>query len=128
LLAFEFVYLMLVRLLSWLTLLARSDTAKDAEILTLRPVGSPFTGHTRAVFALATAQLDGRAMVVSGGVDAPVRVWDLATGQPVGSRFTGHSDAVYAVATAELDGRAVVISGSRDHTVRVWNLTAHAHS
>jgi hypothetical protein len=27
---------MLVRVLGWLTLLARSDTAKDAEILTLR--------------------------------------------------------------------------------------------
>jgi putative transposase len=27
---------MLVRVLSWLALLARSDTAKDAEILTLR--------------------------------------------------------------------------------------------
>ena len=27
---------MLVRMLSWLALLARSDTAKDAEILTLR--------------------------------------------------------------------------------------------
>jgi len=30
------VYLMLVRVLSWVALLARSDTAKDAEILTLR--------------------------------------------------------------------------------------------
>jgi hypothetical protein len=28
--------MMLVRMLSWLALLARSDTAKDAEILTLR--------------------------------------------------------------------------------------------
>ena len=30
------VYLMLVRVLSWLALLARSDVAKDAEILILR--------------------------------------------------------------------------------------------
>ena len=35
--ALGLVYLMLVRVLSWLALLARSDTAKDAEILTLRP-------------------------------------------------------------------------------------------
>ncbi len=34
--AFGLVYLMLTRVLSWLTLLARSDTAKDAEILILR--------------------------------------------------------------------------------------------
>ena len=34
--ALGLAYLMLVRVLSWLALLARSDTAKDAEILTLR--------------------------------------------------------------------------------------------
>ena len=34
--AFGLVYLLLVRVLSWLALLARSDAAKDAEILTLR--------------------------------------------------------------------------------------------
>jgi putative transposase len=34
--ALGLVYLMLVRVLSWLALLARSDTAKVAEILTLR--------------------------------------------------------------------------------------------
>jgi putative transposase len=34
--AFGFAYLMLVRLLSWLVLLARSDAAKNVEILTLR--------------------------------------------------------------------------------------------
>ena len=34
--ALGLAYLMLLRVLSWLALLARSDTAKDAEILTLR--------------------------------------------------------------------------------------------
>jgi hypothetical protein len=34
--AFGLAYLMLARALSWLVLLARSDAAKDVEILTLR--------------------------------------------------------------------------------------------
>ena len=34
--AFRFAYLMLARVLSWMTLLARSDAAKDVEILVLR--------------------------------------------------------------------------------------------
>jgi hypothetical protein len=34
--AFGLAYLTLARVLSWLVLLARSDTAKDVEILTLR--------------------------------------------------------------------------------------------
>ena len=34
--AFRLAYLMLARVLSWLALLARSDAAKDVEILVLR--------------------------------------------------------------------------------------------
>ena len=51
-------------------------------------------------------------VVISGGSDRTVRVWDLATGAPIGDPFTGHSGPVNAVAVAELDGRPVVISGS----------------
>ena len=85
-------------------------------------VGAPFTGHTGYVDAVATTQLDGRPVVISGSVDKTVRVWDLATGQPVGAPFTGHTDWVREVATTQLNGRPVVISSSTDNTVRVWDL------
>jgi WD40 repeat protein len=38
---------------------------------------APFTGHTDAVDAIATAQPDGRTVVISGSDAKTVRVWDL---------------------------------------------------
>ena len=89
------------------------------DLATGTPIGSPLTGHSGAVNAVAAAELDGRPVVISGSSDGTVRVWDLATGTPIGSPLTGHTGSVYAVAAAELDGRPVVISGSSDRTVRV---------
>ena len=78
--------------------------------------------HTGVVSAVAVGKLDGRPIVVSGGGDSTVRVWDLGTGVPVGDPFTGHTGWVSAVAVGELDGRPIVVSGSLDSTVRVWDL------
>jgi WD40 repeat protein len=76
------------------------------------------------VVAVTTAQLRGRTVVVSGGWDDAVQVWDLATRAPAGSPFTDHTDFVCAVATAQSGERTAVISGGRDNTVRVWDLDA----
>jgi WD40 repeat protein/serine/threonine protein kinase len=93
----------------------------------LRPtVEHTLTGHTNWVFGVATAQLNGRTVVISGSADDTMRVWDLTTGTPVGSPFTGHTGPVSAVATAQLDGRTVVVSSSWDKTVRVWDLATGA--
>ena len=48
-----------------------------SDLATGQPIGTPFTGHTGPVHAVATAQLDGRPVVISGSFDKTVRVWDL---------------------------------------------------
>ena len=69
------VYLMLVRVLSWLALLATSDAAKDAEILTLR--------HEIAVLR-RTPTPDQPS---SGSTDHPLRsgdtLWPVRAGNSV---------------------------------------------
>jgi WD40 repeat protein len=80
------------------------------------------TGPLGAVHAVATAELDGRPVIVAGGENATVAVWDLATRAPIGQPFTGHNGAVNAIAIGQLEGRPVVVTGSDDGTARVWDL------
>lgn len=74
-------------------------------VATARPVGAPLTGHTKGVYAVATAVVAGRPVVVSSGHDTTVRVWDPATGRQIGRMPAGHAYPVWAVATSVVDGR-----------------------
>jgi WD40 repeat protein len=62
-------------------------------------------------------------VVVSGGADAKVRVWDATTGE-ANNEFAGDAGAVLAVAVGQVDGRTVTVSGGADATVRVWDGTS----
>ena len=66
--ALGLVYLMLVRVLSWLALLARSDAAKDAEIVTLRHEVAVLrrTNTLRGSIMLHPAADQRRLMIASG--------------------------------------------------------------
>jgi WD40 repeat protein len=80
------------------------------------------------VWSVATAQLDGRPVIISGSSDKTVRVWDLATGTPIGQPLTGHTNFVQSIATAQLNGRPVIVSGSYDSSIRVWDLARRVDS
>ena len=56
---------------------------------------------------------------VSGGDDATVRLWDLASGREL-RRFSGHSAPVMSIAVTGNGRRA--LSGSWDGTMRLWDL------
>lgn len=59
--------------------------------------------------------------LASGGFDAAVRLWDLASGQEV-VRFTGHGGPIYDVAFSP-DSRSLA-SASFDGSVKVWGITS----
>ncbi|MGV9358558.1 hypothetical protein [Streptomyces misionensis] len=81
-------------------------------------------GHPDGVSAVAAGPVtvDGRPVVVTGGDDGTVRLWDLATGEPAGEPLADHTGRVLAVATADLDGRPVAVSAGTDKAVRIWDL------
>ena len=64
------------------------------------------------------------AVVVSGGCDRDVRVWDLRTGE---CKFVlrGHTSTTRCLKV--LDGRPIAVSGSRDSTLRVWDIEKGRH-
>jgi WD40 repeat protein len=79
------------------------------------------TGHTDPVWAVAVGRAGGRDIIVSGGDDRTVRIWDAVTGQSIGEPLTGHPRTVYAVAAGQAGGRDIIVSGSSDDTVRIWD-------
>ncbi|HYN04668.1 MAG TPA: hypothetical protein VE359_19615, partial [Vicinamibacteria bacterium] len=73
-------------------------------------------GHEDQVLAVAVDRAGARAL--TAGLDATVRLWDLASRRHEVT-LSGHSGAVTGVVFAGA-GRAV--SGGRDRTVRLWDL------
>lgn len=59
------------------------------------------------------------ALVVSGGCDKDVRVWDVRTGLTL-YVLRGHTSTVRCLKV--MHNRPIAISGSRDSTLRVWDV------
>ncbi|MFI7650348.1 hypothetical protein ACIBTZ_30340 [Micromonospora sp. NPDC049460] len=67
-------------------------------------------GHTDTVISLAVGSVGGRDVVVSGSLDAMVRIHDLGITAAPGTPRIGHQTKVDAVAVALVDGRSMVLS------------------
>jgi WD40 repeat protein len=98
-----------------------SDDARYAMLAAAtRPGIATLTGHTAVVHSVAFNR-DGK-MLVSGGDDGTVRLWDVARRQPIGDPLTGtgYLNIVYSVAFSP-NGKTVA-SGGDDGSVRLWDV------
>jgi WD40 repeat protein len=71
-------------------------------------------GHHDRIEAVAVGLIDGEPVIVSGGRDRTVRLWNPSTGIPWGEPFRDHTEPVRAVALGVIDGDPVVVSGTGD--------------
>ncbi|KAK5660966.1 hypothetical protein OQA88_12341 [Cercophora sp. LCS_1] len=96
--------------------------------LVTRKVGRKFEGHGDFVKALVVGKLNGRELLVSGGVDRKIIVWDLESGVRLHTLSDGvvnmmgvQSLVVDSVGGKE--GEMVVVSASSDPHIRRWRVT-----
>ena len=67
--------------------------------------------------------LTNKVVLVTGGDDGRLQVWDLSTGTTLGEPLTGHTNTITSIAIDVVAGETVAVSGSRDGTARVWGLS-----
>ena len=108
--------------------------AVDAQ--TKQTTGRPLSGHTDFVKCLLATSLSGKSILLSGGADATIIIWDIETGKQV-HKLKGHTKSLQDLAIDPLSipegatGPAesfVLFSASSDREVRRWHISlASAH-
>ena len=104
-------------------------------------------GHAVSQFVFSVAfWIDKEVLLVSGGADHSIKVWDCVSGEGVAT-FLGHRDLVTSVSVVEQykgvgaaqglgsredahhhpSAHAAIVSSSLDGTVRVWDLQKLVH-
>ncbi len=67
--------------------------------------------HNQDVTSVALGQVEGRFVIISGGLDGMVRRWDAISGEPIGEPLTGYHGPVTSTAIGVVNGRPMIVSG-----------------
>ncbi|ONI89722.1 hypothetical protein ALI22I_14605 [Saccharothrix sp. ALI-22-I] len=68
-------------------------------------------------------EVEGRTVVVSGGADQVLRVWDTETGE-LRAAYGGHADPILTVGCTQVGARSIAVTGRSDGVLRFWDLAA----
>lgn len=90
------------------------DNAKIHVFNTIGEHQKTLKGHVMGVWAMVPWD----DVLVSGGCDRDVRVWNMATGKSIHT-LRGHTSTVRCL---KMSDSRTAISGSRDTTLRIWDL------
>ncbi|TYK44124.1 trypsin-like peptidase domain-containing protein [Actinomadura decatromicini] len=99
---------------------ARTDERAQVWWLDTLQTRTYLRGHSGAVNTVAFADLEGGPLVVTGGEDAHVRLWDLRNAEHLATLC--HDGEVLAVLATTLGDHPVVISGGTDRHVMIWSV------
>lgn len=90
-----------------------------------------FAGHTDFVKSVLATSLAGKPVLISGGADAAIIVWDIETGKQL-HKLKGHTKALQDLAIDPLslpEGASepadflTLFSGSSDREIRRWHIS-----
>lgn len=87
-----------------------------------------FVGHSDFVKAVVCAKLNGKEVLISGGADKKIIIWDAISGRSL-HVLRDQFDTMMAVQTLAIDPVAsneekiVLVSGSSDPMLRFWEIT-----
>jgi len=70
---------------------------------------------------VAAGLVGAEPVVVSGGYDALVRMWNPLTGKPIGAPLMGHQGWVRSVSLGQAQGRNLIASVGYDSRVHRWD-------
>lgn len=81
-------------------------------------------GHEKEIEGLATGNMDGRPILLTGSADGTARIWDLITQRSIGEPIKPGSKSITALAVGEMEDYTIAVTGGNDGRLLVWDLSS----